>query len=60
MQAVFLSLLGTLMAMASKLLTGPFFEWLVLWGLEQGAKKSTVTWDDEIVAKIKAELQSKK
>jgi len=60
MQTVFLSLLGTLMGMASKLLTGPFFEWLVLWALEQGAKASKVTWDDELVAQVKESLAKKK
>jgi len=60
MQTVFLSLLGTLMGMASKLLTGPFFEWLVLWALAQGAKASKVTWDDELVAQVKESLAKKK
>lgn len=58
---VILSTLGTTLAgLAFRLMTGKFFEELIIYGLKVGAKKTKVTWDDELVSIVVKHIEEKK
>ena len=60
MPALLKPIIGVILSIGRDLLMGPFMEWFLFWGLEQAAKSSRTTVDDELVAKMKAEREAAK
>jgi len=51
---------STMLSVLTSMLTGPMVEWMFWWLAEKLVKSSDETWDDELLARMKAEREEAK